>query len=114
MATSPEIELDQEQKQVADKPAQPEVVFLEAIKTHMPTMINPKLTASPIRVAMDHPHIIPFNDDEYNQPSQTNQRYNLRSHAKHISQSAITSTNTTISAVIDTKTGDSLEYRQLV
>eukprot|EP00804_Cyclotella_cryptica_P005738 CCRYP_000080-RC/>CCRYP_000080-RC protein AED:0.27 eAED:0.24 QI:0/0/0/1/0.33/0/4/0/743 len=86
----------------------------------IPTHISPQPlhTAPPARVP-NQPNVIPFKEHEYAPATHPEPQYNLRSRAK-IVLSAIAMTGETnargmiVSAVIDNKTGDSLEYRHLI
>jgi len=88
----------------------------EPLPTHLVTQPTPSLpnTTAP------QPHLIPFEEDEYEQPSPTRRTYNLRSRAVHVIQSAMTTTDNNtkptgslVHMVLDEDTGKTLEYRQL-
>eukprot|EP00804_Cyclotella_cryptica_P020395 CCRYP_012625-RA/>CCRYP_012625-RA protein AED:0.63 eAED:0.63 QI:0/-1/0/1/-1/1/1/0/284 len=80
---------------------------------------QPLHTAPPVSVATHQLTVIPYEEHEYTPATNPEPQYNLRSRP-HIILSDIAMTGEAnargmiVSAVIDNKTGDSLEYRHLV
>jgi hypothetical protein len=93
----------------------PEPVTNPIQTTPSPTNTAPAATERPSNL----PTVIPFDDDEYEPPSEPEPRYNLRSR-HNIVMSAIelvdeaNARGIVVNAVIDEETGDSLEYRHLI
>ena len=106
---------------IVDQASNPtdDATLLDPIPTPVHLTAEPPHSAPATPVHTNGPHIIPYDDTEYDPPIETAPRYNLRSRTHIISSasepsSETTTRNTIVSAVIDNDTGNSLEYRQLI
>ena len=70
--------------------------MLNPIQTPIHISPDPIHKTPLMRVEPGQPQIILFNDTKYEPPKEPEQCYNLRSHSKHIVQSAITLTRKTL------------------
>jgi hypothetical protein len=92
-----------------------------SLRKPVPSPSTQSPAAAPIENTAHQPHHIPFDNDEYTQPTPTERRYNLRSKAANIIQAtmALQANNThpkakqyMIQAILDKVTGKVLEYRK--
>jgi hypothetical protein len=89
--------------------------------TSTPIHISPDPTHSPLLATKNHsqPHVIPLDNTKYKPPSQCKLQYNLCSRQHNILSTIemfgqANAWGIVVSAVIDTDTGNSLAYQQLI